>query len=290
MKPRDALAARPPRGLTLGAMNDLLPIGRFARACRLSVKALRHYDELGLLRPARVDDSGYRYYARSQARDAIAISLLRSLDVPLAAVKEILAANEAGALASRLGAERVRIERDLARSKRALFCVERVIREGRLLPYDVAVRHEPARTLVGVEATTAPELHVEAGYELLARLQGALGALGLPPASRVVCLLPEPPDADVMVLQMCTVARDDVPAARGRPAGVEVFRLPAGPFAYVAHRGPYEELGLAHHALVAWVEERGHEPAWPMRETYLNDPAAVAAADVLTQVGVPLRP
>ena len=43
-------------------MDDLLPIGRFARATRLSVKALRHYDELGLLRPAFVDpSSGYRY-------------------------------------------------------------------------------------------------------------------------------------------------------------------------------------------------------------------------------------
>jgi len=46
----------------------LLPIGSFARRCRLSVKALRHYDELGLLRPARIDvATGYRYYDRPQA-------------------------------------------------------------------------------------------------------------------------------------------------------------------------------------------------------------------------------
>ena len=37
--------------------NDLLPIGRFARLCRLSVKQLRHYDDLGLLAPAWVDPS-----------------------------------------------------------------------------------------------------------------------------------------------------------------------------------------------------------------------------------------
>jgi DNA-binding transcriptional MerR regulator len=72
---------------------ELLSIGRFARACRLSIKALRHYDELGLLRPARVDASGYRYYERSQARAAIAISLLRTLDVPLPAITEILASS-----------------------------------------------------------------------------------------------------------------------------------------------------------------------------------------------------
>ncbi|MFD0684136.1 MerR family DNA-binding transcriptional regulator [Actinomadura fibrosa] len=64
--------------------DDLLPIGRFARLCRLSVKQLRHYDDLGLLVPARVDPaSGYRYYRPAQARDALSIGLLRSLDVPL---------------------------------------------------------------------------------------------------------------------------------------------------------------------------------------------------------------
>jgi MerR-like DNA binding protein len=54
----------------------LLPIGQFARLCRLSVKQLRHYDELGLLRPAEVDaHTGYRYYRRDQARDALLIGL-----------------------------------------------------------------------------------------------------------------------------------------------------------------------------------------------------------------------
>ena len=78
----------------------LLPIGSFARRCRLSVKALRHYDDLGLLRPARVDvATGYRYYDRRQAPAAIAIALLRSLDVALPAIRELLASDDPGALA-----------------------------------------------------------------------------------------------------------------------------------------------------------------------------------------------
>jgi hypothetical protein len=53
---------------------DLVPIGRFARLSGLTVKALRHYDAVGLLRPAYVDDSsGYRYYALPQARAAEAM-------------------------------------------------------------------------------------------------------------------------------------------------------------------------------------------------------------------------
>ena len=56
-----------------------MPIGRFARACRLSVKALRHYDEEQLLRPAHIDErTGYRYYTREQVRDAVTIGMLRT--------------------------------------------------------------------------------------------------------------------------------------------------------------------------------------------------------------------
>ena len=62
----------------------LMPIGRFSRQTGLSVKALRHYDELGLLRPAAVDAaSGYRLYSSGQVERAEAIRLLRRLEVPL---------------------------------------------------------------------------------------------------------------------------------------------------------------------------------------------------------------
>ena len=67
-----------------------LTISEFARASRLSPKALRLYDELGLLPPSRVDQwSGYRYYAPSQLEQARLIAWLRRLGMPLAAVKEV---------------------------------------------------------------------------------------------------------------------------------------------------------------------------------------------------------
>src|SRR5512133_3668860 len=72
-------------------MKNLVPIGRFSAICRLSQKALRLYDEMGLLRPAWVDpDSGYRYYAVAQALEAERIRLLRSLEVPLEELAELL--------------------------------------------------------------------------------------------------------------------------------------------------------------------------------------------------------
>lgn len=72
---------------------DLLTIGEFARASRLSPKALRLYGDLGLLVPARTDShNGYRWYAHSQLPTARLMALLRGLDLPLSAVREVVAA------------------------------------------------------------------------------------------------------------------------------------------------------------------------------------------------------
>jgi DNA-binding transcriptional MerR regulator len=264
-----------------------MPIGRFARTCRLSVKALRHYDELGLLRPARVDvATGYRYYDRAQARAAIAIAMLRSLGVPLPTIRELLVADDPAAIARILGGERNRIGRELVRAREALVSIERIIRDGSVMPYTTSTRTEPARRVLMVEATTAAERHVEATFALVATLDERLRTLGHSLASPVMCLLPDPPDDDLVTLQVCAPIPDRL---RKGGAGATVVELPAGPAAVVVHRGSYEELGLAQHALFAWVQERGHEPAGPVRELYLNDPATVAAADLVTEVVLPLR-
>jgi DNA-binding transcriptional MerR regulator len=70
---------------------DRMSIGEFAKRSRLSAKALRLYDELGLLPPARVDEeSGYRFYEHGQLRQARLIAALRQLQISLAEIKAIL--------------------------------------------------------------------------------------------------------------------------------------------------------------------------------------------------------
>ncbi len=72
-------------------MDELLAIGRFARLSGLSVGALRHYDELDLVRPARVDTfTGYRSYARDQLERARAIRRLRDLELPIEEIRVVL--------------------------------------------------------------------------------------------------------------------------------------------------------------------------------------------------------
>ena len=259
----------------------LLPIGSFARRCRLSVKALRHYDDLGLLRPARVDvTTGYRYYDRRQAPAAIAIALLRSLDVALPAIRELLAGGDPEALARVLDRERARRAREIAQAESALRSIERLMRAGTVFPYDIVERDEPAQTLLVVEGTTTADLHVAAGTALVDELLARLARLGLEQSGPIVCLLPRTDD-DSLLLQMGT------PVAAA-PPGERVVELPAGPVVVARHVGPYEEMGLADLALHAWAEEHGREPAGALRELYRNDPAVVPPAALETDVILPL--
>lgn len=111
-------------------MQNLVPIGRFSTLCRLTVKALRHYDDLGLLRPAMVDpDSGYRYYSVARALDAERIRLLRSLGVPLEEIRAILSTRDPTALRAHLDRHRQRVGGQIAQYQPVLASLQRLIEQ-----------------------------------------------------------------------------------------------------------------------------------------------------------------
>jgi DNA-binding transcriptional MerR regulator len=116
---------------------DHLPIGRFGRLCGLTVEALRHYDELGLLRPAWVDpETGYRRYTLDQLADARAIARLRALDVPLGKVGAYLAAGSADARRQVLARHLADVEARTARLQRVAHGLRQVIDEREALVTD----------------------------------------------------------------------------------------------------------------------------------------------------------
>jgi len=125
-----------------------MSIGEFARRSRLSPKALRLYDGLGLLSPARVDDlSGYRYYESAQLDQARLIATLRHVGVPLAAVKEWLALDPAG-LAGRVNAFWREAEvHHAAQRKLVTVLVDRLTGRSTVM-YEVATRQMPRRSLL----------------------------------------------------------------------------------------------------------------------------------------------
>jgi len=107
-------------------MGDLIPIGQFAAASRLSLKALRLYDENGLLPPARVDpDSGYRFYRLDQLRSATLIGLLRDAGMPLAHIRRVLASPSP----ARIDEYEAALVDELAERRRILDYARRYLKE-----------------------------------------------------------------------------------------------------------------------------------------------------------------
>jgi DNA-binding transcriptional MerR regulator len=127
---------------------DLMGIGEFARLSRLSSKALRLYDELELLAPARVDlDSGYRWCACGQLDQARLVASLRQIGAPLAQIKVVLGLDASEAVAQVAawwtGAETQHADR----REMASYLVDR-LNGKRPLMHEIAVRAIPARNLL----------------------------------------------------------------------------------------------------------------------------------------------
>ncbi|MFD4233800.1 MerR family DNA-binding transcriptional regulator [Streptomyces sp. NPDC058542] len=113
---------------------ELVTIGEFARLSRLSAKALRRYDELGLLRPALVDPvNGYRYYDPAQAEGARLVAWLRRIGMPLSRIGRVVAL-DAGAAAVEIRAYWARVEAETAaRRDLAMYLVDHLSAKGRAM-------------------------------------------------------------------------------------------------------------------------------------------------------------
>jgi len=127
---------------------DQMSIGGFARRSRLSAKALRLYDELGLLPPARVDeDSGYRFYDPGQLERARRIAMLRQLQFSLAEIKAILALEPVQA-AGRVRELWTTIEsQHTSRRALAAYLIDE-LNGKRSVMYEVGTREIPERNLL----------------------------------------------------------------------------------------------------------------------------------------------
>jgi DNA-binding transcriptional MerR regulator len=128
---------------------DLLTIGAFAAATGLTVPGLRHYDEIGLLKPDRVDPgSGYRRYRPDQLDDARLICGLRAVGVPIEEVRAVLG-RPAGQVRSTLDAHRERLVTQARELSQRILAVEEFIERGTPMPTFQAVRPVQLRIRVG---------------------------------------------------------------------------------------------------------------------------------------------
>jgi DNA-binding transcriptional MerR regulator len=257
----------------------LMSIGSFARLCRLTVKAVRHYDAEGLLVPAEVDPhSGYRYYRAEQVRTATTIALLRGLDVPLTVVRDVLAAPDPAAVADVLAAQRERWAAELARREQVLRSLDVLLHRPERVRYDVAVADRPVVRLTGVDGVVrADHLDSDVGALCVRALRSA------PRGEPLVAVFP----VDLADTMPVTVGLPPTGPGR-RSVHDAATELPGGPWAATLHVGPYEELPLAYTALLEHVRDLGHDVRGPVTETYLADPSTAEPADLVTRVAVAL--
>lgn len=248
-------------------MDVRLSIGDFSRMTHLSIKALRHYHEVGLLEPAEIDSqSGYRYYASGQVATAQVIRRFRDLDMPVEEIKWVLSAPDPSS-------RNEVIVRHLERMQGQLEKTEATVASLRSLL-------DPASSMLAVEYRTVPDTPALAVSERVTAaaaldwwnsafddLDATVSRLGLQPAGPGGALFPgefyEVEEADLVAFVPLS---EPVPEGSARSAP---YIVPAAELAVALHTGPFGEIDRTYGALGLHVAERSIGVSGPIREHYL---------------------
>jgi DNA-binding transcriptional MerR regulator/effector-binding domain-containing protein len=138
-------------------MSSTVSVGQFATMTHLSVKTLRHYHEVGLLEPARVDEwTSYRYYSLDQLPAAQLIRRLRDLKMPIPEVRSVLLASDPNERSALISAHMERLEAELAETRAAVNSL-RVLLDTARTRAPIACRHVPAFTAISICDTIDPD-------------------------------------------------------------------------------------------------------------------------------------
>ncbi|MCA6092144.1 MerR family transcriptional regulator [Streptomyces sp. SCA3-4] len=268
----------------------MFTIGDFARHGRVSVRMLRHYDAIGLLRPARVDPfSGYRFYEAGQLARLNRVIALKDLGFTLQQVQAIVDEEvSAEELRGMLRLRRAELEAAAAAATTRLAQVEARLRtiesEGRMSTHDVVVKSVPAVRVARLSTRVAsfgPEDIGPVAGPLFDELCRRLAAAGVTPTGPGVQHYEDAPDGGGIVVH---VAFPVGAAAHGEDGGedrgedFEVVDLPAVPtVATVVHHGSMDDIVPTAQTLARWIDANGYRSTGYAREVYLaygeGDPA-----------------
>ncbi|MEU6431314.1 MerR family transcriptional regulator [Microbispora sp. NPDC046973] len=260
----------------------MFTIGDFARHGRVSVRMLRHYDAIGLLRPARVDPaSGYRFYEAGQLARLNRITALKDLGFTLRQVREVLDEQvSAEELRGMLRLRQAELEAAMAAAATRLAQVEARLRtiesEGQMNTDDVVVKRIPAvrvAELGGVARSYEPEDIGPVVGPLFQELCRRLDEAGVTPVGPGIAYYEDAPGGDGILAH----AAMPVAVAPGDGHDFAVVDLPAiERAATIVHRGPMDDILPTAQTLARWIAEGGHRSAGYARELYLEageDPA-----------------
>lgn len=276
----------------------MLKIGEFSRLAQVPVGTLRYYDQMGLLKPVRVDPlTGYRYYSVRQLPRLNRILALKGLGFSL---EQITLALDEGLSAEQMrGMLRLRhaqISQQLAEVQSQLLEVEarlqQIEQEDRIPAYDVILKQIEAQLIASIR-TILPQ-HSAVGA-LFAEVYAAIGeyaaaALGPDPGFNGQTLVlwydREHKETDVdgaaAYFLRCPVPDN------GR---MRVHELPTTLVASTIHHGSYEAIGDAHQAVITWIEANDYQVCGADREIYLYNRAPIRRDDptFITEIQYPVE-
>jgi len=251
----------------------MLTIGDFARLGQVSPRMLRHYDDIGLLRPDHVDSgSGYRSYAVRQLGDLHRILALRGLGFSLEQIGVVLREDPSiDQLRGMLRMRQAQIEHSVVEELDQLRRVDAHLRaiEGKnaMELHDVVMKTTTPLRIAEAKGS-APGFGQENLGPLFGRLVpevlGHLGQQGARPGILVGYY--EEPDNDGCVVLHAGFVIDDQAVDDGD--AVSVVELPSVEVASVVHHGSMEYVVPVYESLVQWIEDSGYRLAGRSRELY----------------------
>ena len=263
-------------------------IGMFSKLGKVTIKTLRHYDEVGLLPPAHIDaETGYRYYTSDQLFRLNEIVALRQMGFSIPEISAVVGGRDIAWILARRLAE---LENEARNVTDRLFRLENYIKErkeGLAVNYQAVIKEIPAYTVYSTRC-------VIPSYAALNEIMPALGEKvgrmnpGIECAEPGYCfnvyLDAEYRDSDINV-EICEAVK-----SRGKDGDGIVFKdLPAVTAVSVLHRGAYENIGAAYAYAMRWVEQNGYRVADHVRESYIDGIwNKDSVEDWLTEIQVPV--
>jgi DNA-binding transcriptional MerR regulator len=249
-------------------MTVLLSIGDFSRMTHLSVKALRHYHDVGLLEPIEVDrSSGYRFYDPLQVPTAQVIRRFRDLGMPVDDVKAVLQAPDMATRNRVIVAHLERMEAELEQTKATVASLRRVLEPPP--PGPVEFRTVPVHTALLIrEHVTHEEMESwwTACFQELRKVLEDSDAVRIGPDA---CLYPNEMFEEEEGEMVAYVPVSGLPTVSGR---VQLGEIPSVELAIMVHDGGYDDLDRTYGAVGTYVAERAIGVEGPIREHYLVGP------------------
>ncbi|HJQ13925.1 MAG TPA: MerR family transcriptional regulator [Anaerolineales bacterium] len=250
----------------------MFKIGEFSRLSRVSVRMLRHYDQLGLLTPSETDPfTGYRYYSAEQLPRLNRILALRDLGFSLEQVSGMLEEDlSTDQLLGMLKLKRAEVEEQMKAEQQKLQRLEVRIRQMREAPghgkYDVILRDIEPEMAATYREVAADDDRIQQMFDMVETyVTGFDGARADKPPFSIY--YDEEYREKEMDVEVAVPLRYAIPETES----IRIRQLPRlSSVACVVHVGEYADIYQAYNALLAWIEANDYRMTGPIREVYLR--------------------